>query len=162
MSYTQSLNLLLVLNGSGFISRLLPSLLARHLGTLNTFVTLLFGSSLAMFTWVAVSTTPGLYVWTIYYSLVIGGVQSVFVATVSSFTPDLQKLGSRMGIIFGFIGFGALIGSPISGVLISEMNGSYLGAQVFGGSCLAAGCMFVLAAREFRRRRMHYALAAKM
>lgn len=94
--------------------------------------------------------------------MVIGGVQSLFVATVASFTPDLQKLGSRMGSIFGVIGFGALVGSPISGVLFSEMKGSYLGAQVFGGSCLAAGCMFVLAAGEFRRRRMHYALAAKM
>lgn len=162
ISYTQSLNLLLVLNGSGFISRMLPSLLARYFGTLNIFLRLLFRSSLSMFTWIAVSTTPGLYAWTIYYSLVIGGVQSLFVATVSSFTLDLQKLGSWMGILFGVIGFGALIGSPISGVLISEMNGSYLRGQVFGGSCLAAGCMFVLAAREFRRRRMHYALAAKM
>lgn len=162
MTYTQSLNLLLVLNGIGFISRMLPSLLARYFGTLNTFIALLFGSSLSMFTWIAVSTTPGLYVWTIYFSLVIGGVQSLFPATVATFSPDLQRLGSRMGIIFGVIGFAALIGSPISGVLISEMNGSYLGAQAFGGSCLAAGCMFVLAAREIRRRRMHYALASKM
>ncbi|GJD03075.1 riboflavin transporter MCH5 [Colletotrichum higginsianum] len=115
MHYTESVNLLLILNGVGFVARMLPSLLSRYFGTVNTFFALLFGSQMAMFTWIAVYSTSGLYVWTIYYSLVIGGVQSLAPAAVSSFSPDLQRLGSRMGMVFGVIGVGALIGSPIAG-----------------------------------------------
>ncbi|KAK6215766.1 riboflavin transporter MCH5 [Colletotrichum tabaci] len=162
MPYTESVNLLLILNGVGFVARMLPSLLARYFGTVNTFFALLFGSQMAMFTWIAVYSTSGLYVWTIFYSLVIGGVQSLAPAAVSSFSPDLQKLGSRMGMAFGAIGFGALIGSPIAGVLISALDGSYVGAQAFAGTSLAVGCAFVFAAKEVARRKNDASLWMKM
>ncbi|WQF87048.1 Putative major facilitator superfamily, MFS transporter superfamily [Colletotrichum destructivum] len=162
MPYTESVNLLLILNGVGFVARMLPSLLARYFGTVNTFFALLFGSQMAMFTWIAVYSTSGLYVWTIYYSLVIGGVQSLAPAVVSSFSPDLQKLGSRMGMVFSVIGVGALIGSPIAGVLISALDGSYVGAQAFAGTSLAVGCALVFAAKEVARRKKNASLWTKM
>ncbi|PQE27887.1 major facilitator superfamily transporter protein [Rutstroemia sp. NJR-2017a BBW] len=126
LPYTESLNLLLVLNGIGFIGRLLPSILARRFGTLNAFIGLLLGSSLSMYTWIAVHSIPGLYIWTVFYSIFVGGVQSLLPVATAAFCPDLQKLGSRMGIVFAAIGIGALIGSPISGMLISK-NGGFLG-----------------------------------
>ncbi|PQE10566.1 major facilitator superfamily transporter protein [Rutstroemia sp. NJR-2017a BVV2] len=153
LPYTESLNLLLVLNGIGFIGRLLPSILARRFGTLNAFIGLLLGSSLSMYTWIAVHSIPGLYVWTVFYSIFVGGVQSLLPVATAAFSPDLQKLGSRMGIVFAAIGIGALIGSPISGMLISKSGGSYLGAQIFSGSSLAIGALFTLAAREVKRRK---------
>ncbi|PQE30052.1 major facilitator superfamily transporter protein [Rutstroemia sp. NJR-2017a WRK4] len=153
LPYTESLNLLLVLNGIGFIGRLLPSILARRFGTLNAFIGLLLGSSLSMYTWIAVHSIPRLYIWTVFYSIFVGGVQSLLPVATAAFCPDLQKLGSRMGIVFAAIGIGALIGSPISGMLISKNGGSYLGAQVFSGSCLAIGALFTLAAREVKRRK---------
>jgi hypothetical protein len=50
MSYSQSLNLTLALNGIGFIGRLLPSLLANYVGTMNIFITFVFASALCIFT----------------------------------------------------------------------------------------------------------------
>lgn len=128
MSYVDALNLLLVLNGIGFIARLFPSLLSAYFGTLNTFIGLVFASSLCMYTWIAVQSLSGIYVWTAFYSISVGGVHSLFPAAVASLSPDRSKLGSQMGIISYAVGFGALIGSPISGQLISINGGSYVAA----------------------------------
>lgn len=152
MEYTESLDLLLVLNGIGFIGRLLPGIIARYLGTLNVFLGSLFLSSLSMYTWIAVHSTPGLYAWTSFYSIFVGGVQSLLPAAISVLNSDLQKLGSRMGIIFASVGIGALIGSPIAGVLISENNGSYVGAQAFSGSSLLVGALLIFMAGAVKGR----------
>ncbi|KAK3294195.1 major facilitator superfamily domain-containing protein [Chaetomium fimeti] len=153
MEYTESLDLLLVLNGVGFVGRLLPGFVARYVGTLNVFLTSLLLSALAMYAWIAVHSTPGLYAWTSFYSIFVGGVQSLLPAAISVLNPDLQKLGSRMGMIFAAVGIGALIGSPIAGILISERGGSYVGAQAFSGSSLVVGALLIFAAQEVGRRR---------
>lgn len=153
MEYTESLDLLLVLNGIGFVGRLLPGFIARYVGTLKVFTASLFLSAISMYAWIAVHSTPGLYAWTSFYSIFVGGVQSLLPAAISVLNPDLQKLGSRMGIVFAAVGVGALVGSPVAGVLISADGGSYLGAQAFSGSSLAAGSLLILGAQEIRRRR---------
>lgn len=56
-------------------------------------------------------------------------------------------------MVFGVLSFGALIGTPVAGALISGSGGSYVGAQVFAGSCLAVGGVLFVAAREVKRRK---------
>ncbi|KAK1849847.1 riboflavin transporter MCH5 [Colletotrichum chrysophilum] len=162
MSYVDALNLLLVLNGIGFIARLFPSLLSAYFGTLNTFIGLVFASSLCIYTWIAVQSLDGLYVWTAFYSMSVGGVQSLFPAAVTSLSPDRSKLGSQMGIISSAVGVRALIGPPISGQLISISGGSYVPAQVFAGSAFAAGCGLMFQAREVRRKKRSGQLLSKL
>ncbi|KAL0942713.1 riboflavin transporter MCH5 [Colletotrichum truncatum] len=161
LSYTKSLDLILVLNGIGFVARVFPGVLAKYIGTLNTFIILVFSSSVCLYTWIAVHSIGGLYAWVTFYSLAIGGVQALFPAAVSSLTSDLSQLGSRMGLIFAAVGIGALIGSPISGVIISS-SGSYVGAQAFAGSALLLGGIFISAAREIRRRKLGKELFTKL
>jgi predicted MFS family arabinose efflux permease len=153
MTYIESLDLLLILNGLGILGRLLPSVLADSLGMLDVFTAMVFLSSLSIYTWTAVSSAAGLYVWTVFYSLFFGGIQSLSPATLTSLNSDLSKQGTRMGMVFGVLSFGALIGTPVAGALISSSEGSYVGAQVFAGTCLAVGSVLFLAAREVKRRR---------
>lgn len=152
MSYVDSLNLTLTLNGIGFAGRLLPGALARYLGTMNVFIGFVFASALCMYTWIPVHSTPGLYAWTAFYSMSVGGVQSLSLAIVPVIISDMSKMGASFGIVFAAIGVGALLGSPICGVLISSNGGSYAGAQAFSGSVLVAGGFIILAAREAKRR----------
>jgi predicted MFS family arabinose efflux permease len=154
MSYTESLNLVLVLNGVGILGSLIPSYLADRFGILNVFTAMVVLSSLSIYTWIAVSSVTGLYVWVVFYSLFFGGIQSLSPAALSSLTSDLRKQGTRMGINFGVLSFGALIGTPVAGALVSASGGSYVGAQAFGASCLAAGAVFFVVARECKRRKM--------
>lgn len=155
MTYTESLDLLLVLNGIGFVGRLLPGFIARFIGTMTVFIASLLLSSLSMYTWIAVHDTPGIYAWTAFYSVFIGGVQSLLPAAIAVSNPDLQRLGSRMGIVFASVGMGALIGSPVAGVLITAADGSYVGAQAFSGSSLLVGALLILGSQAIRRRKKH-------
>jgi hypothetical protein len=75
---------------------------------------------------------------------------------------DVSKIGARIGIISAALGIGALIGSPVSGAIISANGGSYTGAQVFSGSALIAGGLFILAAREIKRRQTQEKLWMKL
>ena len=155
MTYIESLDLLLVLKGIGFVGRLLPGLIARFIGTMTVFIASLLLSSLSMYTWIAVHDTSGLYAWAAFYSVFIGGVQSLLPAAISVSNPDLQKLGSRMGIIFASVGVGALIGSPIAGILITGADRSYIGAQAFSGSSLLVGALLTHVSQEIKRRKKH-------
>jgi predicted MFS family arabinose efflux permease len=152
MSYTDSLNLTLTLNGIGFAGRLLPSLIARYCGTLNVFIGFIFASALCMYTWIPVHSTPVLYAWTTFYSLSVGGVQSLSLAIVPVIIADTSKMGASFGMVFTAIGIGALLGSPVCGAIIASNDGSYAGAQAFSGSVLVAGGLIILAAREAKRR----------
>ena len=40
------------------------------------------------------------------------GIQSLFPATLSTLTTDLQKVGVRMGLVFTLVSFAALMGPP--------------------------------------------------
>ncbi|KAF2829586.1 MFS general substrate transporter [Ophiobolus disseminans] len=162
MSYTNSLNLTLVLNGIGFAGRLLPSLIARFCGTMNVYIFFIFCSALCMYTWIPVHSTPGLYAWTTFYSLSVGGVQSLSLAIVPVIISDTSKMGASFGIVFAAIGIGALLGSPVCGSIITSSGGSYAGAQAFSGSVLVAGGLIILAAREAKRRQKQEDVFVKM
>ncbi|EKG09051.1 hypothetical protein MPH_13961 [Macrophomina phaseolina MS6] len=151
LSYPASLNLLLVLNGVGILGRLFPSFLAYRFGMLNVFIAMVILSSLAIYTWIAVSSVGGLYAWTVFYSLFFGGIQSLSPAALTSLNSDLQKQGTRMGMVFGVLSFGTLIGTPVAGAMISSSGGSYVRAQIFAGTCLAAGGICFIVAREVKR-----------
>ncbi|KAL2132162.1 hypothetical protein VTI74DRAFT_4125 [Chaetomium olivicolor] len=145
LSYPQSLNLLLVLNGVGIVGRRLPGFLALWAGIFNVFTTLVATTTLIIYCWAAVLSLAGLYVWTVFFSLSMGGIQSLFPAALAALKFDAQKQGTRLGMVSAIIGFGALIGPPISGVLVQHSGGSYLGAQMSSGSCrplfgVAGGC----------------------
>ncbi|KAJ4252475.1 hypothetical protein NW762_011076 [Fusarium torreyae] len=119
MSYTESMNLTLVLNGIGFVSRLAPGVLARYIGTMNTFIVHVLASAILL---------PVL-------------------------SKDLADIGLRIGVISGAVGIGALLGSPVSGAIISAGNGTYTGAQAFSGTVMAAGGLLTMWIREVRRRK---------
>jgi predicted MFS family arabinose efflux permease len=162
LSYESSLNLVLFLNGIGFIGRLLPSILAYYLGMLNVFTLMVILSSLSMYTWAAVSSTTNLYVWTAFYSLFFGGIQSLLPGALSSLSSDPQKQGTQMGMVFSVLSFGCLIGTPVAGALISGSERGYFDAQIFAGTCLGAGGLLLVAAREVKRGKVSGDLLLKL
>ncbi|RYP03459.1 hypothetical protein DL764_005140 [Monosporascus ibericus] len=153
LSYTDSLNLLLVLNGVGAAGRLLPNFLADRVGPLNMLAPSCLLSSVCLLAWIAVRTPAGLYAWVVFFGTFGGAIQSLFPAGLSSLTTDLRKQGTRMGMVFTIVSFAVLTGSPIGGALISAMDGSYLGAQLFTGVSMLVGMSFILGARLVRMRR---------
>ncbi|KAL0936731.1 MFS monocarboxylate [Colletotrichum truncatum] len=154
LSYTSSLNLLLLLNGTGVPGRLIPAYFASYyVGTVNMYIPMSFISGLMMLCWPAVSSITGLYVWTTFYGFFTGAIQSLMPSGIGTLTADPRKQGTRMGMTFTIISFAVLIGQPIAGAIISAQSGSYVGAQVFAGVCMLAGMCFLIAARMARAKK---------
>jgi hypothetical protein len=154
-SYTQSINLLITLNGVGVLGRIVPNFLAdRFLGPLNTLIPVVLLSAALTYAWIGVSATGGLYAWTIVYGIMGAGIQGLFAPTLSSLTTNLRMQGTRMGMVFTIVSFAVLTGPPIAGQLIQDKGGGYEYAEVFAGSALLIGCGFLVAARLAKDRRI--------
>ncbi|KAJ5128854.1 uncharacterized protein N7443_005968 [Penicillium atrosanguineum] len=139
---------ILILNGVGIVGRIVPSILGDRLtGKLNILVPLSLSAAIVIFAWIAVDSVGGLYAFTVVYGLVGGAAQSLFPATASTMTPDLRRIGTRIGMILSIVGFATLTGPAIDGVLIQRMNGSFTGAQAFSGSCIILGAFFAACCR---------------
>lgn len=143
----------MIMNGAGTIGRLLPNHLADRFGSLTVFVPTAGSATLIMFCWIPTTSTAGLYVWAAFCGIGLGGIQAMFPAATASLTVDPRKQGTRIGMMFTIVSFSVLTGPPIAGVLFSAMDGRYLGAQSFAGASIALGTVFMLVARETKRRK---------
>lgn len=152
-SFTDSLNLLLIINGVGAIGRIVPNFIADRIGAVNIFIPICGITSMLVFCWIAVSSPPGLYAWTVCYGIFAAGIQSLFPAALSFLTSDLRKLGVRMGMVFTIVSFAVLTGPPIAGAII-DSGGGYTGAQAFAGCSLALAFVFLIVSKVIRMRKM--------
>lgn len=155
MSYTDSLNVLMVVNGIGMIGRLTPNFFADRVGTITLYAPCALAAGVCVLCWTAVDSPMGLYVWSALYGIAAGGMQSLFPAGLASLTDDPKKVGVRMGMVFTTNSFATLTGPPIAGVIISNTpGGKYYGAQIFAGCVLLLGFIFMAAARIVKTRKI--------
>lgn len=138
--------MLLILNGVGIIGRIIPNYIADRVGPVNVFIPTSAVASMLMFCFIAIRNPVGLYVWSIIYGIIAAGIQSLFPAALALLTPDLRKLGVRMGMIFTIVSFAVLTGPPVAGAIVASAGG-YTGAKAFAGCSIAIGCLFLIAAK---------------
>ncbi|KAK1640120.1 riboflavin transporter MCH5 [Colletotrichum phormii] len=162
VSYDQSLDLLMITNGVGIVGRLLLNHLADHVGNLTMFVPTIGAAALLAYCWAPIASRAGLYVWAALCGIALGGIQALFPSALASLTADPQEQGARIGMVFTIVSVSVLTGPPIGGALISAMGGRYLGAQMFAGSSLTLGMVFIFLAREAKRKRMGESFWAKV
>lgn len=148
VSYSTSINLLLILNGVGLVGRLIPGYFAdKYFGAYNTIVPLCFIASIILYCWAAVDSVSSLYAFAVLYGFFSAGFQGLFPAVLSTLTKDMSKAGTRNGMGFGIVGIASLTGSPVAGALIQRDGGTYLTAQMWGASMMFLGSIVVLAGR---------------
>ena len=78
--------------------------------------------------------------------------QGMIVAGLPSVTTDLNRLGSRSGMILAVLSIAVLTGPPIAGLLIEAWQGRYLYMQICGGCYMISGACFVAGAYHARSR----------
>ncbi|KAF2773276.1 MFS general substrate transporter [Teratosphaeria nubilosa] len=147
LSYSTSTTLIILLNATGTPARILPAFFADKFGQLNLLVPTLLCLNITAWSWLAVSSTPGLYAFTVVYGLLNGTFQSLMPSTVAKLTPRLDMVGTRLGMAFGVLSFAALTGPPIGGAIVSAMGGRYVGALCWAAAFGTAGWVFVFWAR---------------
>ncbi|KAJ5369773.1 monocarboxylate permease [Penicillium cataractarum] len=145
---TEPIYLLMVLNGVGILGRILPPIIAdKWTGSLNILIPLGFLASIVVYCWAAIYTAGGLYVFAVVYGFIAASLQALFPGVATTMTPNPNRTGTRVGMIFGFVSFANLTGPAICGALIRKCGGSYVGAEMFAGSCIFLGAVMALGAR---------------
>lgn len=114
------------------------------------FIPVSAAAGVLLYCWIAVHSLGGLYGFVAVYGFFGGGVQSLFPSALPSLTSDLSKVGVRIGMIFSIVSISSLTGPPIAGALIDTKGGQYLGAQLFGGTSMILGTLFLITAKYFR------------
>jgi MFS family permease len=148
MPYTESLNLVIIVNGVGLPARVLPGFIAdRFIGVLNVQAIALVFNVIMLWTWLSVSSITGYYVWVVFYGLGAGAFQSLFPSVIGAYSPDITKTGTRLGMAFTVIGFSALVGGPISGALLQVADGNYTVPISWAASSMMIGTGLCVSAR---------------
>lgn len=126
--------MLIVLLGVGStVGRFLFASLTSWLGRRMSFAMMYVGSGIMLVVWSASTSGPAL----IAFALLFGAFYGGFVAIAPSLAADYfggRALGSVIGALYGGVGFGALLGSPVAGYAY-DFFGSYTGA-ILGGAAL--------------------------
>ena len=152
MSYTDSLNLVIIINGVGIPARVLPGYIAdKYTGVLNIFIPIIIANAILIFSWLAVSNLAGFYAFTVIYGMVAAGFQSLFPTAVGSLSTDLSKAGTRLGMAFSTISFSALVGGPIGGAILQADNRDYQGPIIWAGVSTVCGTVLIIGARVSRK-----------
>lgn len=136
------------MNAMGIPGRVALALVADlWLGPLNTLIIIVAFSSILTFIWAAVDSLEGTWAFVILYGFFGAGIQSMFPPALANSQKDSSKIGVRMGMICSVMSFGSLCGEPLAGALIQKDHGTYLYAQMFGGSVMICGALVLVASR---------------
>ncbi|KAM5349524.1 hypothetical protein ACJ41O_006029 [Fusarium nematophilum] len=147
---TYSIQFLLISNAASIPARPLSGLIAdRYFGEVNTWNLLCFLLSVMTFAWIGIKHRSTMYMYSILMGFVNGGAQGMFPSAVNSLSLGSNKLGARLGIVFGICGIASLTGPPVMGAMIDGNGGKYLWAQVCGGTIMVLGSLTIAMSRLY-------------
>lgn len=150
--------LVAILNASTIPGRIIPSFFADRFGPLDTYIIVCGFASASIFYWISATTAAGNIAFAVIYGFFSGAVVSLATVVITSITPDLGRLGTRLGMVNIIKGVGSLVGPPISGAILAATN-KYLGIQLFAALGLMLTTIFSLALRIVLARRESKALS---
>ena len=135
-----------ILNAASVPGRIIPGLLAPRFGPLNILLVSAIISSVLSLCWIAITDSGGLIAFGVLYGFFSGAFVALPAVALISLTPNLEALGTRMGMCSVLCGLGSLCGSPVAGAILDN-TGSYLGVQLYSGLSIGAAGVLLLLAR---------------
>ncbi|KAL2125021.1 hypothetical protein VTJ04DRAFT_1386 [Mycothermus thermophilus] len=140
--------LVTILNAASIVGRIVPNALADKYGSLNLMLACLLGSAVMVFGWLGVRDLAGDVVFVVLYGVFSGGVVSLTPSVIVSLSPDMSRVGARMGLSFLVSGVAILIGTPIAGaVLGSKEQPRWAGTILYSGFGLLAATALLAGSR---------------
>ncbi|GLB09922.1 hypothetical protein AtubIFM57258_005854 [Aspergillus tubingensis] len=117
-----------VLNAASVPGRIIPGLLAPRFGPLTILLASAIISGVLSLCWIAITDSGGLIAFAVLYGFFSGAFVALPAVALTSLTPNLDTLGTRMGAIL-------------------DNTGSYLGVQLYSGLSIGATGVLLLFAR---------------
>ncbi|KAL0934734.1 MFS monocarboxylate [Colletotrichum truncatum] len=149
-----------LLSAGSIPGRVVPNYLADKVGALYIQTFLTAGAAVMMFAWLGIRNMAGLVVFAIIYGLFSGGMVSIAPSVIVSLSPDLGRVGTRMGMMFFTSSISILIGTPIAGAILGDYSEVEWHAMIgYGAAALTVGSICYTLAKIFQLKR---ARATKM
>jgi MFS family permease len=112
--------LVTLLNAGSILGRIIPNALADRYGSLNLLIACVVGSAVLVFGWLGVRDLGGGVVYVLLYGAFSGGVVSLTPSVIVGLSPDMGRVGARMGMSFVVSGIAILVGTPIAGAILGS------------------------------------------
>ncbi|KAJ6451780.1 MFS general substrate transporter [Mycena sanguinolenta] len=119
INQTLSFYSLVIMNASSFFGRLSPGFFAHKLGVVNMVTASAGVGSVLILCMIALKSVASVVVIGVLYGYSAGIFVTLMAPLLTILTDDLGELGLRMGVGFGVVGIGGLIGPPINGALLT-------------------------------------------
>ncbi|KAL1843482.1 hypothetical protein VTJ49DRAFT_1353 [Mycothermus thermophilus] len=140
--------LVTLLNAGSIVGRIVPNALADRYGSLNLILACTMGSMVLVFGWLGVRDLAGAIVFVVLYGAFSGGVVSLTPSVIVSLSPDMGRVGARMGLSFVVAGIAILIGTPIAGAILgSTEDPRWTGTILYSAFGLLAATLLYFASR---------------
>ncbi|GLA81173.1 hypothetical protein AtubIFM56815_004812 [Aspergillus tubingensis] len=121
-----------ILNAASVPGRIVPGLLALRLGPLNILLGSAIISGVLSLFWIAITDSGGLIAFAVLYGFFSGAFVALPAVALTSLTPNLETLGTRLGAIL-------------------DNTGSYLGVQLYSGLSIGATGVLLLFAKMSKK-----------
>jgi MFS family permease len=143
---------LVILNFSSGLGRVIPGALANTLGVANMIVIATFASSAVIFGMIGLGSITSVVLVGIFYGFFAGSFVGLSAPLLAVLTQDFSELGIRMGVAYFFSGLGTLIGTPISGALLTSELVWWRPALFSGITAFLGSISFMVMTFLLRRR----------
>ncbi|KAF7181202.1 hypothetical protein CNMCM7691_000331 [Aspergillus felis] len=140
-----------ILNAASIPGRIVPGLLGLRFGPLNILLGSAIISGILSLCWVTISNAGGLIAFAVLYGFFSGAFVSLPAVALMALTPNLQKLGTRMGMCSLLCGFGSLCGAPVAGAILDNTR-SYVGVQLYSGLTIGTTGVLLFCASLLKKR----------
>lgn len=152
LSVTFSFYSLVILNAANCVGRVTSGFIAAITGVPNLTIVATISCGILNLGFIGLSNLASATVLGVIYGYFAGLYIGAWVPLMADLTPDLSELGARMGICFCMSGFGILIGTPISGALLTS-NYTWWIPSLFSGVIALAGSMMYIIMRLMLSKR---------
>jgi MFS family permease len=144
LSVTFSFYSLVILNASNCVGRVSSGFIAAFTGVPNLTIVATISCGVLNLGLIGLSSLASTTVLGVIYGYFAGLYIGAWVPLMADLTPDLSELGARMGICFCMSGFGILIGTPISGALLTSNYIWWIPALFSGIIALTGSMMYII------------------
>ncbi|KAK4689172.1 hypothetical protein P7C73_g927, partial [Tremellales sp. Uapishka_1] len=142
---TYSSYLISIANAASLIGRIVPALFADKIGVLNFLIPGLIGSAVTTFIWPICTGKTSLTILVVFNGIFQGSFVSLYASGVAQLgTAD--DLGRRIGMLVCLLSPALLVGTPISGAILSTTS-SYHDVSYYAGVSIIVGAALLSVSR---------------
>ncbi|RDB17265.1 Riboflavin transporter MCH5 [Hypsizygus marmoreus] len=141
-----------ILNAASVLGRIIPSLIVHRVGVFNVVIPCIGSAAILVFCTLVVNNVAGTMIFAILYGFFSGAYAGLIGPMIGSLAKSDSEIGARMGLCLAVTGFGGLVGTPISGALLST-SFVWWRPIVFAGLCVSMGTVCFCVSRYLTSKR---------